>query len=93
MPVVLAAEAWPAWLAEEPADPRELKALLAPYPSGGVTCWPVITRVRTVKNNDPSLIGAAHDIVVHREQEPSTRRSVPTKTDGQECSWRRTILS
>jgi putative SOS response-associated peptidase YedK len=47
MPVVLAAEAWPAWLAEEPADPRELKALLAPYPSGGVTCWPVSTRVGT----------------------------------------------
>jgi putative SOS response-associated peptidase YedK len=41
MPVVLGPEAWPAWLGEEPADPRELKALLAPYPSGGMTCWPV----------------------------------------------------
>ena len=29
MPVVLAPEASPAWLGEEPADPRELKALLA----------------------------------------------------------------
>jgi putative SOS response-associated peptidase YedK len=56
MPVVLAPEAWPAWLGEEPADPRALKALLGPYPSGGMTCWPVSTRVGNVKNNDPSLI-------------------------------------
>src|SRR5277367_3117961 len=30
MPVVLKPEAWPAWLGEEPADPAQLKALLAP---------------------------------------------------------------
>jgi hypothetical protein len=41
MPVVLWPEAWPVWLGEEPADPRQLKALLAPYPSKGTTCWPV----------------------------------------------------
>ena len=28
----------------------------APYPSEGMTCWPVSTRVGNVKNNDPSLI-------------------------------------
>jgi putative SOS response-associated peptidase YedK len=33
MPVVLAPEAWPVWLREDPADVPELKALLAPYPS------------------------------------------------------------
>jgi putative SOS response-associated peptidase YedK len=33
MPVVLAPEAWPAWLGEDPADEAQLKALLAPYPS------------------------------------------------------------
>jgi hypothetical protein len=33
MPVVLAPEAWPAWLGEEPADEAQLKALLALYPS------------------------------------------------------------
>jgi putative SOS response-associated peptidase YedK len=32
-----------------------LKALLAPYPSDDVICWPVSARVG-VKNNDPSLI-------------------------------------
>jgi putative SOS response-associated peptidase YedK len=30
-PVVLAPEAWPAWLGEEPADEAHLKSLLAPY--------------------------------------------------------------
>ena len=52
----LAPEAWPAWLGEEPADPAQPKSLLVPYPSGGMVCWPVSTRVGNVKNNDPSLI-------------------------------------
>ena len=56
MPVVLAPEAWPAWLGEEPADPAQLKSLLAPYPSEGMICWPVSPRVGSVKNNDPSLV-------------------------------------
>jgi putative SOS response-associated peptidase YedK len=56
MPVVLGPETWPKWLGEEPADARQLKAMLAPYPSKEVTCWPVSTRVGNVKNNDPSLI-------------------------------------
>jgi putative SOS response-associated peptidase YedK len=45
-----------AWLGREPADTAELKALLAPYPSGDLICWPVSARVGSVKNNDPSLI-------------------------------------
>jgi putative SOS response-associated peptidase YedK len=45
MPVVLAPEAWPAWLSEEPADEAQLKSLLAPYPSDGMICWPVSLRV------------------------------------------------
>jgi len=56
MPVVLKPEAWPAWLGEEPADPAQLKALLAPYPSDDMVSWPVSARVGNVKNNDPSLI-------------------------------------
>jgi putative SOS response-associated peptidase YedK len=56
MPVVVAPESWPVWLGEEPADPRKLKALLAPYPAEGMTCWPVRPRVNSVKNNDPSLV-------------------------------------
>jgi putative SOS response-associated peptidase YedK len=56
MPVVLGPEAWPSWLGEEPADPAQLKALLAPFPSDALTCWPVSARVGNVKNNDPSLV-------------------------------------
>jgi putative SOS response-associated peptidase YedK len=56
MPVVLKREAWPAWLGEEPADLPHLKALLAPYPSDDMICWPVGARVGDVKNNDPTLI-------------------------------------
>ena len=56
MPVVLKPETWPAWLGEEPADASRLKALLAPFPSEQMTCWPVSARVGNVKNNDPGLI-------------------------------------
>ena len=56
MPVVLGPKAWQVWLGEEPADLRQLKALLVPYPSEGMTCWPVSTRVGSIKNNDASLI-------------------------------------
>jgi len=43
-----------AGLAQEPADSRDLKALLAPYPSEAMM-WPVSARVGSVKDNDPSL--------------------------------------
>jgi putative SOS response-associated peptidase YedK len=33
-----------------------VKALLAPYPSDGMVCWPVSQRVGNVKNKDPSLV-------------------------------------
>jgi putative SOS response-associated peptidase YedK len=56
MPVALAPESWPLWLGEEPAEPRRLKGLLAPYPAEAMTYWPVSPRVGNVKNNDPSLI-------------------------------------
>ena len=56
MPVVLKPETWPVWLGEEAADAASLKALLAPFPSDEMTCWPVSTRVGNVRNNDPSLI-------------------------------------
>jgi putative SOS response-associated peptidase YedK len=56
MPVVLKPTAWPVWLGEEPAELPRLKALLAPYPSDEMVCWPVSARVGNVRNNDPSLI-------------------------------------
>ena len=56
MPVILNPNTWPVWLGEEPADPHQLKTLLAPYPASEMTCWPVSLRVGNVKNNDASLI-------------------------------------
>jgi putative SOS response-associated peptidase YedK len=56
MPVVLKPEVWPMLLGEETADAARLKALLIPYPSDDMICWPVSARVGNVKNNDPSLI-------------------------------------
>ena len=56
MPVVLKRDMWPGWFGEEPAEPAQLKAMLAPYPSAEMMCWPVSPRVGNVKNNDPSLI-------------------------------------
>ena len=56
MPVVLKPEAWPVWLGEEAGAPSDLKAVLAPFPSAEMTCWPVSARVGNVKNNDASLI-------------------------------------
>jgi putative SOS response-associated peptidase YedK len=56
MPVVLKSDSWRVWLGEDPADASTLKALLVPFPSEGMTCWPVRARVGNVKNNDPSLI-------------------------------------
>jgi hypothetical protein len=41
MPVILAPEVWPARLGEEPTDEPHLQALLAPYPSDEMVCWPV----------------------------------------------------
>jgi hypothetical protein len=43
-------------LANQTPEPCVLKALLAPLPSEGMTCWPVGARVGNVKNNDTSLI-------------------------------------
>ena len=56
MPAVLKPEAWPAWLGEQPADVAQLKALLVPYPSNDMICWPVSARVGDVRNNNSSLI-------------------------------------
>jgi putative SOS response-associated peptidase YedK len=56
MPVVLKPHAWPAWLGEQTATVHDLKAMLAPYPSEEMICWPVSARVGNVRNNDSSLI-------------------------------------
>jgi len=50
-------------------DPRELNALLAPYPSEEMTSWHVSTRVGNVKNNDASLVEPISTRRWHRGRE------------------------
>ena len=50
---------------------RQFKAMIAPYRSEEMTCWPVSTRVGNVKNNDPSLI----EPLVSAGQESGTRQT------------------
>jgi putative SOS response-associated peptidase YedK len=57
MPVVLKPDAWSAWLAEQAADVPKLKALLAPYPSDDMICWPVSARVGNVRRFEPDRAG------------------------------------
>jgi putative SOS response-associated peptidase YedK len=45
---------------EKCASAPFLKALLAPYPSEEMVCWPVSPRVGNVKNNDPDLVEPIH---------------------------------
>jgi putative SOS response-associated peptidase YedK len=58
MPVILAERDWGKWLAEEPATPNELKALLVPCRDDALNIWPVNRRrigdVRN-KNRDVAL--------------------------------------
>jgi putative SOS response-associated peptidase YedK len=56
MPVILPPKVWPPWLGEDAAEPEQLTAVLSPYPTEDMTCWPVSARVGNVRNNDPSLI-------------------------------------
>jgi putative SOS response-associated peptidase YedK len=76
MPVILGAETWPGRLGEEPADARQLKALLAPHPPEEMRCWLVSRRVGNVKNNDPSLI---EPISVQPKRAEGGRMSGPDK--------------
>jgi putative SOS response-associated peptidase YedK len=55
MPVLLPPSLWSAWLGEVAVEDAELKAMLTPYPSGGMTFWAVDRRVGNVRNDSPDL--------------------------------------
>jgi putative SOS response-associated peptidase YedK len=55
MPVIIAPENYPRWLAA--ADDTELPLeLLRPYPAEQMEDWPVSERVGNVRNNEPALL-------------------------------------
>lgn len=55
MPVILSASDQEAWLRND-ADPRELKALLAPYPAGAMKSFPVSEKVNSALVDEPQLV-------------------------------------
>lgn len=55
MPVILAPEDWPRWL----ATPDDRKALLRSFPAGQMACWRVGTEVGNVRNEGRQLIKPA----------------------------------
>jgi putative SOS response-associated peptidase YedK len=55
MPVILADEDQEAWLQTD-SDPRDLKALLAPYPAGAMKSFPVSEKVNSALVDEPRLV-------------------------------------
>lgn len=55
MPVILTAEDQETWLRND-ADPRELKALLAPYPADAMKSFPVSEKVNSALVDEPQLV-------------------------------------
>lgn len=56
MPVVIEPEQWKNWLDPQNENPEALKRLLKPFPAEEMRCYPVSTRVNSVKNDGPELI-------------------------------------
>jgi putative SOS response-associated peptidase YedK len=56
MPVILARETWPAWLGEAEASPKELLALLQPYPAERMRAYKIGPAVGNVRNDEPGLL-------------------------------------
>jgi len=56
MPVILAPDAWPAWIGEQLVSPDKVKTYLKPFDAAKMECWPVDKKVGNVKNDDASLI-------------------------------------
>ena len=53
MPVILQQDAYQSWIH---GDPAEVKALIRPWPDGGMRAYPVSRAVGNVRNNSPQLI-------------------------------------
>lgn len=58
MPVVIAADAYEAWLDPRNTSARGLESLLQPYPAAAMRAHPVSSRVNSVRNDDAGLLDA-----------------------------------
>jgi putative SOS response-associated peptidase YedK len=52
MPVILAPDAWDAWLEPAATDAGGLQGLLKPYPAEGMAAWPVSTMINSPRNDN-----------------------------------------
>ena len=59
MPVILPPENYEAWLDPDTRDPSPLLPLLAPYPSGAMTAYPVSRAVNSPSNDGPMCVEPA----------------------------------
>lgn len=56
MPVILPRSAYAVWLDPAEREPRDLQALLAPYPAAEMLAYPISTRVNNPANDEPVCI-------------------------------------
>jgi hypothetical protein len=103
--LVLGPETWPAWLGEEPADARQLKAMLAPHPVRPVSrssakAGPGANRKGipghlAVRSRAPVLFRRTEAKFPKEGRQPTTRldrQAPPNEGDGKttaQCSERR----
>ena len=59
MPVIVPPEAYARWLDPEGLDLDELRRLLAPFPAGAMTAYPVSTHVNNAAFDDPACLAPA----------------------------------
>src|SRR5207302_342900 len=55
-PVILPPATWPLWLGEEEVGPKQLFALLQPYPAELMRAYPIGPAIGNVKNDEPGLL-------------------------------------
>jgi putative SOS response-associated peptidase YedK len=73
MPVIIGPDDYARWL--DPAN-ADVADLIAPYPPGAMACYPVSSRVNSVRNDDAALLERAQPMAVE-ESEPADAPTVP----------------
>ncbi|MGN6678698.1 MAG: SOS response-associated peptidase [Streptosporangiaceae bacterium] len=62
MPMVIAQASWADWLDPDNTDAGDVRALLAPAATTGLTSYPVSLAVNSVRNNGPELVKEAEPV-------------------------------